>query len=167
MSSNKYLTDLLKVCSVLPVLATLPAMADVVEKTGSVTEPVDYVTNNVIDEMGRDSAPKGLLRVLNMTEGSFAHDTDTNVLVISPSESGKITAQNLFVGIQSKTDADVVPSIIVKGDKNTVLTLSSDKSGVYPLLSRFAGLNIGTEDTPLDEVNLHMKHLGHLQFVKG
>lgn len=27
MSSNKYLTDLLKVCSVLPVLATLPAMA--------------------------------------------------------------------------------------------------------------------------------------------
>lgn len=154
MSSNKHLMDLLKVCSVLPALATLPAMADVVEKTGSVTEPVDYVTNNVTDEMGRDSDPKGLLRVLNMTEGSFAHDTDTNVLVISPSESGKITAQNLFVGIQSKTDADVVPSIIVKGDKNTVLTLSSDKSGVYPLLSRFAGLNIGTEDTPLGEVNL-------------
>ncbi len=154
MSNYKNLADLVKVCSVLPIFAVMPAMAEVVEYTGSATDPVNYVTNQRIDEMGRDSDPKGLLRVLNMTEGAFSHDTDTNALIVKPSANGKITAQNLFVGIQSKTDADVVPSILVQGDKNTVLTLSSDKSGVYPLLSRFAELNIGTEANPLGEVNL-------------
>ena len=154
MSNNKHFADLLKVCSILPALAIMPAMAEVVEKTGAVDSPVDYVTNQRTDEMGRDGDPMGLLRVLNMTAGSFSHDLDTNTLVVAPDTNGKITAQNLFVGIQSNTDADMVPSMVVKGNENTVLTLSSGKNGVYPLLSRFAGLNIGTEDAPLGEVNL-------------
>ncbi len=154
MSNNKHFADLLKVCSILPALAIMPAMAEVVEKTGAVDSPVDYVTNQRTDEMGRDGDPMGLLRVLNMTAGSFSHDLDTNTLVVAPDTNGKITAQNLFVGIQSNTDADMVPSMVVKGNENTVLTLSSGKKGVYPLLSRFAGLNIGTEDAPLGEVNL-------------
>ena len=119
MSNHKHLADLLKVCSILPALAIMPAMAEVVEKTGTVDSPVDYVTNQHTDEMGRDGDPMGLLRVLNMTAGSFSHDLDTNTLVVEPDTNGKITAQNLFVGIQSNTDADMVPSMVVKGNENT------------------------------------------------
>ena len=154
MSNNKHFADLLKVCSILPALAILPAMAEVKTEAGSPEYPVDYVTNHKTDEMGRDGTPMGLIRVLNMTEGTFIHDLDTNVMVINPSYNGKITAQNLFVGIQSNTDDDIVPTIKVVGDENTVLSLSSDKNGVYPLLSRFAELSIGSEDNPLGEVNL-------------
>ncbi|MBR6685633.1 MAG: autotransporter domain-containing protein [Alphaproteobacteria bacterium] len=154
MSNTKHLADLVKVCSILPALAIMPAMAEVVEKTASVAEPVDYVTNTKTDELGRDSYQKGLIRVLNLTAGSFSHDLDTNVMVVAPDDAGKITADALFSGIQNQPAEDIAPVVNVEGDNNTVLTLTSDEEGTYPLVSRFAKLNIGTESQSLGEVNL-------------
>ena len=154
MSNNKHFADLLKVCSILPALAIMPAMAEVKTDVGAVSKPVDYVTNTKTDELGRDSYQMGLIRVLNLTAGSFSHDLDTNVMVVTPDDAGKITADALFSGIQNQPAEDIAPLVNVIGDENTVLTLTSNDGGTYPLVSRFAQLNIGTEENPLGAVNL-------------
>lgn len=154
MSNHKHLADLLKVCSILPALAIMPAMAEVVTETGAFDKPVSFISKLDGVEVPRDGSPNGLIRVLNMTEGSYSYDEEKNFMTVAPSDDGKITAQNLFVGIQNQTPDKVAPAIKVEGDENTVLTLTSDKSGVYPLVSRFAKLNIGSEANALGEVNL-------------
>ena len=154
MSNNKHFADLLKVCSILPALAIMPAMAEVKTETGTLDAPIDYVTNTKEDELGRDGHTKGLIRVLNMTAGTLSHDLDTNVMFVNPDENGKITADALFSGIQYQPADDIAPVVNVNGDKNTVLTLTSNDGGTYPLVSRFAELNIGTEENPLGAVNL-------------
>ena len=154
MSNTKHLADLLKVCSILPALAIMPAMADVVTETAAVDNSVSFISKLDGVEVPRDESANGLIRVLNMTEGSYSYDEEKNFMTVAPSDDGKITAQNLFVGIQKQTSDKVAPAIKVEGDENTVLTLTSDKSGVYPLVSRFAKLNIGSEANALGEVNL-------------
>ena len=153
MSNMKSLADIMKVCSVLPLFAVAPAMADAnfIKGVGATDVPVDFISNPTLN---KDGNPMGLIRFLGVKEGSYIYDTEKNIMTVSPSDGGKIVAQNLFVGIQSNTSDDIVPIINVVGDKNTILTLYSDKSGVYPLLSRFAEMNIGTADNPLGTVNL-------------
>lgn len=154
MSNIKHLPDILRVCSVLPALVVMPAMADVIEKTGSVDEPANFISQLNGTDVLQDTSANGLIRVLNMTEGSYSFDEEKNFMTVTPSKDGKITAQNLFVGIQNQPSDALAPTLCVQGDENTVLTLTSEKSGVYPLVSRFAKLNIGTENQSLGEVNL-------------
>lgn len=171
MSNTKHLADLLKVCSILPALAIMPAMAEVVEKTASVTEPVEYVTNANTDKRGRDADPQGLLRVLNMTAGTMTHDKDTNALVIQSDANGKIVTKNLFVGIQRQTADKIAPSMTVAGDESTSLTVISGKDpdfpddSIYPLVARFAKMNIGSEDSALGSVYLEHTDGGSAIYV--
>ncbi|MBR3930244.1 MAG: autotransporter domain-containing protein, partial [Alphaproteobacteria bacterium] len=165
MSNTKHLADLLKVCSILPALAVMPAMAEVVTETGAFDKPVSFISKLDGVEVPKDESANGLIRVLNVTEGSYSYDEEKNFMTVAPSDDGKITAQNLFVGIQKQTSDKIAPTIEVVGDENTVLTLKSENSSVYPLLSRYAKLHIGTADNPLGEVNLEQAAEGDVAAV--
>ena len=140
MSNTKHLADLLKVCSILPALAIMPAMAEV----------SNYQYG------GGENADGGYMLLFQVASGGHEFDAEKNALTYFGDENGDMNLVSIWSAIQT-TNADYkTPIVNVIGDENSTLNLYSDRPGVYNLVSRFGELNIGTADSPLGSVNIEM-----------
>lgn len=146
MSNNKHFADLLKVCSILPALAIMPAMAEVVEKTGTGT-PVEIP---VIGDQYQDG---GRIWLKQFTDGKYTHDTEKHTLVLEGDKDGKITLASASASIQSHKPEHTFPSVSIIGDKNTVLNMVTQGQD-WNLFSRFAPLTVGSQDSAIGTINL-------------
>ena len=146
MSNNKHFADLLKVCSILPALAIMPAMAEVVvvEGTGS---PVEIP---VIGDQYQDG---GRIWLKQFTDGKYTHDTENHTLVLEGDKDGKITLASASASIQSHKPEHTFPSVSIIGDKNTVLNMVTQGQD-WNLFSRFAPLTVGSQDSAIGTINL-------------
>ncbi len=140
MSNHKHLADLLKVCSILPALAIMPAMAD--------------VSNHKYG--GGETADGGYMLLYQVEKGGHEFDAEKNALTYFGDENGDMKLVSIWSAINT-TNADYkTPLVNVIGDEKSTLNLYSDRPGVYNLVSRFGELNIGTADSPLGTVNIEM-----------
>ena len=146
MSNNKHFADLLKVCSILPALAIMPAMADVVSETGTGT-PVEIP---VIGDQYQDG---GRIWLKQFTDGKYTHDTEKHTLVLEGDKDGKITLASASASIQSHKPEHTFPSVSIIGDKNTVLNMVTQGQD-WNLFSRFAPLTVGSQDSAIGTINL-------------
>ncbi len=146
MSNNKHFADLLKVCSILPALAIMPAMADVVSGTGTGT-PVEIP---VIGDQYQDG---GRIWLKQFTDGKYTHDTEKHTLVLEGDKDGKITLASASASIQSHKPEHTFPSVSIIGDKNTVLNMVTQDQD-WNLFSRFAPLTVGSQDSAIGTINL-------------
>lgn len=147
MSNHKHLADLLKVCSILPALAIMPAMAEVnvVEGTG---EPVE-----VLEGQMDQKADGGRIWLKNFTDGKYTHDTENHTLVLEGDKDGKITLSSASASIQSHNENHTAPNVSIVGDKDTVLNMVTQGED-WNLFSRFAPLTVGSRDSAIGTINL-------------
>lgn len=147
MSNHKHLADLLKVCSILPALAIMPAMAEVnvVEGTG---EPVEVLKGQMDQK-----ADGGRIWLKNFTDGKYTHDTENHTLVLEGDKDGKITLSSASASIQSHNENHTAPNVSIVGDKDTVLNMVTQGED-WNLFSRFAPLTVGSRDSAIGTINL-------------
>lgn len=140
MSNHKHLADLLKVCSILPALAIMPAMAD--------------VSNHKYG--GGENADGGYMLLFQVASGGHEFDAEKNTLTYFGDENGDMNLVSIWSAIQTTNPDYKTPIVNVIGDENSTLNLYSDRPGIYNLVSRFGELNIGTADSPLGTVSIEM-----------
>ena len=146
MSNTKHFADLMKVCSILPALLVMPAVAEVnvVEGTG---EPVESVL------LGDQYQNGGRIWLKNFTDGKYTHDTEKHTLVLEGDKDGKITLSSASASIQSHKAEHAFPSVSIVGDKDTVLNIVTQGED-WNLFSRFAPLTVGSKDSAIGTINL-------------
>ena len=147
MSNTKYLADLLKVCSILPALAIMPAMAEINVVEGDGT-PVEVL----IGQMDQ-KADGGRIWLKNFTDGKYTHDTENHTLVLEGDKDGKITLSSASASIQSHNENHTAPNVAIVGDKDTVLNMVTQGED-WNLFSRFAPLTVGSRDSAIGTINL-------------
>ena len=147
MSNTKHLADLLKVCSILPALAIMPAMAEINVVEGDGT-PVEVL----IGQMDQ-KADGGRIWLKNFTDGKYTHDTENHTLVLEGDKDGKITLSSASASIQSHNENHTAPNVAIVGDKDTVLNMVTQGED-WNLFSRFAPLTVGSRDSAIGTINL-------------
>lgn len=147
MSNTKHLADLLKVCSILPALAIMPAMAEVNVVEGDGT-PVE-----VLEGQMDQKADGGRIWLKNFTDGKYTHDTENHTLVLEGDKDGKITLSSASASIQSHNENHTAPYVSIVGDKDTVLDMETTGYDTN-LFSRFAPMTVGSKESAIGTIKL-------------
>ena len=147
MSNTKHLADLLKVCSILPALAIMPAMAEINVVEGDGT-PVE-----VLEGQMDQKADGGRIWLKNFTDGKYTHDTEKHTLVLEGDENGKITLSSASASIQSHNENHTAPYVSIVGDKDTVLDMVTTGYDTN-LFSRFAPMTVGSKESAIGIIKL-------------
>ena len=147
---NKYFHNLVLGVSVLPALLIMPALAEMEVVQGNGT-PVD-VLKGTMDQ----KSDGGRIWLKDFTKGVYTYDAENHTLLLEADDNGQIELSSFSASIQSTNPDHNYPSVTVKGDPNTTITMigQQGENRDWSIFSRFAPLYVGSEDSPIGLLNV-------------
>lgn len=162
MATYKHLTDLLKICSVLPALAIMPAMAENVPDAATSPDQVSNWSGHQYDMDDNQSREGGIIKISDQQRIEFImlDPADGNTITLNKTEDDKKDVHGQGAILYNKGKIDRIAGTASNNtiiNNSTVANKATANGGAFAL---YGGTDIGTIDVDFIKNSVQAEYIG-------
>ena len=162
MATYKHLTDLLKICSVLPALAIMPAMAENVPDAATSPDQVSNWSDHQYDMDDNQSREGGIIKISDQKwiEFIMLDPADGNTITLNKTEDNTNDVHGQGAILYNKGKIDRIAGTASNNtiiNNSTVANKATANGGAFAL---YGGTDIGTIDVDFIKNSVQAEYIG-------
>lgn len=162
MATYKHLTDLLKICSVLPALAIMPAMAENVPDAATSPDQVSNWSGQQYDMDDNQSREGGIIKISDQQRIEFImlDPADGNTITLKKTEDNEDDVHGQGAILYNKGKIDRIAGTASNNtiiNNSTVANKATANGGAFAL---YGGTDIGTIDVDFIKNSVQAEYIG-------
>ncbi len=162
MATYKHLSDLLKICSVLPALAIMPAMAEIVPDAATSPDQVSNWSGHQYDMDDNQSREGGIIKISDQQwiEFIMLDPADGNTITLNKTEDNTNDVHGQGAILYNKGKIDRIAGTASNNtiiNNSTVANKATANGGAFAL---YGGTDIGTIDVDFIKNSVQAEYIG-------
>lgn len=162
MATYKHLTDLLKICSILPALAIMPAMAENVPDAATSPDQVSNWSGQQYDMDDNQSREGGIIKISDQQRIEFImlDPADGNTITLKKTEDNEDDVHGQGAILYNKGKIDRIAGTASNNtiiNNSTVANKATANGGAFAL---YGGTDIGTIDVDFIKNSVQAEYIG-------
>ena len=162
MATYKHLTDLLKICSVLPALAIMPAMAENVPDAATSPDQVSNWSGQQYNMDNNQSREGGIIKISDQQRIEFImlDPADGNTITLNKTEDDEKDVHGQGAILYNKGKIDRIAGTASNNtiiNNSTVANKATANGGAFAL---YGGTDIGTIDVDFIKNSVQAEYIG-------
>lgn len=162
MATYKHLTDLLKICSVLPALAIMPAMAENVPDAATSPDQVSNWSGHQYDMDDNQSREGGIIKISDQQRIEFImlDPADGNTITLNKTKDNENDVHGQGAILYNKGKIDRIAGTASNNtiiNNSTVANKATANGGAFAL---YGGTDIGTIDVDFIKNSVQAEYIG-------